>query len=89
MPTPNRFTDAANEASNLTNSELADQIASTTKLDMETINDIIPLKRDKDAFAKLMEQVEADTTMDEKLAFLQDNIQTVGAVALNLLKVLV
>lgn len=89
MPTPNRFTEAASEASNLTNSELADQIASTTKLDMETINDIIPLKRDKDAFAKLMEQVEADTTMDEKLAFLQDNIQTVGVVALNLLKVLV
>jgi hypothetical protein len=85
----NRFTEAASQASDLTNSQLADQIASTTKLDMDTINNIIPLKRDKDAFAKLMEQVEADTTMDEKLAFFQDNIQTVGAVAINLLKVLV
>jgi hypothetical protein len=85
----NRFTAAATAATNLTNSELAEQIAKTTNLDLDTINDIIPLKRDKDAFAKLMEQVNADSTMDDKLSFLQENLQTVGAVAFKLLKVLV
>lgn len=85
----NRFTVAAGEAAVLTNDELAEEIAKTTNLDLETINDIIPLKRDKDAYASLMAQVNAETTMDEKLAFLQDNIQTVGAVAFKLLKVLV
>ena len=89
MADTNRFTEAAMAASDTTNSDLADKIANVTKLDLETINDIIPLKRDKEAFALLMEQVNADTTMDTKLAFLQDNLQTVGTVAFNLLKVLV
>ncbi len=85
----NRFTNAAAAAASLTNSELAEQIANTTKLDLDTINAVIPLKRDKEAFALLMEQVNADTTMDEKLAFLHENLPKVGAVAINLLKAIV
>ncbi len=86
---PNRFTEAAKAARDVTNKELANELSSISKLNIEMLNEILPLKKDKEAFAKLMEQVEAETNMDEKLAFFQENIQTVGAVALKLLKVLV
>ncbi len=81
-----RFKKAAEEARELTNKQLADELAAISTFNREKIQDLLPEKRDKEAFIKLMEQVEADTAMDEKLAFLQDNIKSVGAVAFKLLK---
>ena len=81
-----RFKKAAEEARELTNKQLADELAAISTFNRDKIQDLLPEKRDKEAFIKLMEQVEADTAMDEKLAFLQDNIKSVGAVAFKLLK---
>lgn len=85
----NRFKQAAKDARDATNKELADQIAKVSTFSQEKINELLPVKKDKEAFLKLMEQVEKDTQMDEKLAYLQENIQSAGKVALLLLKALV
>ncbi|MEP7266277.1 MAG: hypothetical protein ABI844_01530 [Saprospiraceae bacterium] len=86
---PNRFTKAAKLAADATNKELTNELSSITSLRRENFDDLLPSKKDKEAFIKLMEQVEADTEMDLKLAFLQDNIASVGSVAFKLLKFLV
>jgi regulator of sirC expression with transglutaminase-like and TPR domain len=86
---PNRFSSAAKAARDATNKQLASELASVSKFSRDQINELLPTKKDKEAFIQLMAQVEADTTMDEKLAFLTDNIQTAGKVALTLLKALV
>lgn len=85
----NRFTNAAKKAREATNKELASELASISRFSREQVNELLPTRNDKEAFIQLMEQVEADTAMDEKLAYLTDNIQTAGKVALQLLKVLV
>ena len=85
----NRFTDAAIKAREATNKQLADELSAISSLNREKIQELLPQKKDKEAFLKLMEQVEADTAMDEKIAFLQANIASVGSVALKLLKALV
>ena len=85
----NRFAEAGKLAREATNKELADELAAISTLNRDMIRDLLPAKQDKEDFIKLMEQVEADTDMDNKIAFLQENIKTVGAVALRVLKVLV
>jgi len=85
----NRFEKAAKEATQLTNKQLANELAMVSKLSRTSIIKLLPKKADKKAFVALMEQVEADTTMDEKLTFLQDNLESVGSVALRVLKALV
>ena len=40
-------------------------------------------------FVNLMKEVEAETTMDEKINYLTNNIQSAGKVAFTLLKALV
>jgi len=85
----NRFEKAAKEATQLTNKQLANELAMVSKLSRTSIIELLPKKADKKAFVALMEQVEADTTMDEKLTFLQDNLESVGSVALRVLKALV
>ena len=86
---PNRFTEAAKKARDLTNKQLADELASVSTLNRDKLNELLPSKQDKEVFAQLMQQVEADTAMDEKLAFLGQNIKTAGSVVFKLLKVLV
>lgn len=85
----NRFAKAAQKAKEITNKQLADEIAAVSKLSRENINQLLPLKKDKEAFAELMAQVESDTDMDTKLNFLKGNIDTVGKVAFTVLKALV
>jgi hypothetical protein len=85
----NRFAKVAKAAREATNKQLADELALVSTLKRDKINELLPTKKDKEAFARLMEQVEKDTTMDEKLAFLQENLQSAGVVALKILKVLI
>lgn len=85
----NRFSNAAKQAKDITNKDLATEISAISNFSRDKINELLPSKKDKEAFVKLMEQVEADTTMDEKLAYLQDNLKSAGAVAFQLLKVLI
>lgn len=84
----NRFSNAAKQAREATNKELATEISAISNFSRDKINELLPTKKDKEAFVKLMEQVDADTTMDEKLAYLQDNLKSAGVVALQLLKAL-
>jgi hypothetical protein len=85
----NRFTNAASQAADMTNKQLGGQLGTLSKFSDEEINELLPLKQDKQAFMDLMKEVEADIVMDEKVAFLQNNIQSMGKVALTILKTLV
>ena len=85
----NRFTKAAREAAQMTNKQLATELATVGNLNRDKIQDLLPKKKDKKAFVDLMKEVEAETTMDEKIAYLQNNIQSAGKVAFTLLKALV
>lgn len=86
----NRFTNAAKLAKDATNKQLADELAAISiSLNRDKIQELLPTKKDKEAFVDLMKQVEAETAMDEKVAYLQQNIVSAGTVALKLLKVLV
>lgn len=86
---PNRFTEAARIAREATNKELASEIAAiSNSLNRDRIDELLPTKKDKEAFLELMAKVEADTAMDEKLAYLQENLKSAGSVAIKLLKIL-
>ena len=85
----NRFSDAAKKASELTNKQLASEIASVGNLSRDKIHELLPMKKDKETFVELMKEVEAETTMDQKITYLQNNIQSAGKVAFTLLKALV
>jgi hypothetical protein len=86
---PNRFSNAAKQAAELTNKELGSELAKVSTLSNQRLSELLPLKRDKEAFIQLMMQVEAETAMETRLANLVDNIKTVGPVIFKVLKVLV
>jgi len=83
-----RFSGAAKRARDLTNKQLATEIAALSTVPRERLQEMLPTKRDKEAFLELMEQVEAETTMEQKLTFLGDNLATAGKAALSVLKAL-
>ncbi len=85
----NRFREAAVKARQLTNKQLATEISAITKLTRDELNDLLPLKRDKEAFVNLMDAVQDETDMDTKLAYLRDNMETAGAIVFKLLKAIV
>ena len=82
----NRFSNSAEETRVKTNKELADQIAPLVSLSRERLQELLPKKRDKQAFLELMKEVEDETEMDEKKAYLQKNVETVGEVIFKVLK---
>ena len=85
----NRFAKAAKDARDLTNKQLGAEIAKLTILNEDKLNQLLPTKKDREAFVKLMEQVQAETDMDNKLAYLAENLQTAGAAALRVLRAFV
>lgn len=87
---PNRFTEAARRAQALTNKQLATEIAAISSvMDREKFQALFPQKGEKERFVALMEEVEKETTDAEKVAFLQENIATVGTVVIKALKLLI
>jgi len=82
-----RYSEAAAQASELTNKQLSTEIAAMSPFNRDMLNRLLPLKRDKEAFLKLMIEVENETTRDEKLAYIKNNITSAGGVVLKLLKV--
>jgi len=84
-----RFADAAKKAADMTNKQLETELASIGKLDSVKIQELLPLKKDKKVFLDLMKEVEAETTMDQKIAYMQNNIASVGTMAVTLLKGLI
>lgn len=85
-----RFAEAAQKARELTNKQLATEIAALSNgMNRDRLNELLPQKRDKEAFLELMRVVEDETAMDEKIAFLGENLKTAGAAALKVLSILV
>lgn len=84
-----RFAQAAKDAATLTDQQLVGEIAKLGTLSAVKVQELLPRKQDKEAFLKLMHEVESEKTEDEKLAFLRANIETAGKVALKLLGALV
>ena len=81
-----RFKTAAKKAAAMTNKELADEIAGLSTFNRDRLRELLPTKRDKEEFVKLMAEVEAETAMDQKLAYLTNNLQTAGKVVFKVLK---
>ena len=85
----NRFTEAAKKAAELTNKQLATELASVSTLSKKNIKALLPNKEDKEAFLELMDTVHNETLKEEKVAYLEQNAAKVGNVVFTLLKVLV
>jgi hypothetical protein len=82
----NRYAKAARAAANLTNKQLADELAKLGPASAAKLNALLPEKKDKTAFAELMAIVENETEIDNQIAFLSNNLQTAGKAALQVLK---
>ncbi|MDP4709865.1 MAG: hypothetical protein NWR67_13970 [Saprospiraceae bacterium] len=85
----NRFKEAAIKARQMTNKQLASEITSLTKLTRDELNELLPAKKDKEAFVELMNAVQDETDMDNKLAYLRENMETAGTIVFKLLKAIV
>jgi hypothetical protein len=84
-----RFRDAAREAADLTNKELASRIAELTPVSAAQLQQLLPTKPDKEDFVALMRVVEEETSVENQLNFLRDNLATAGRVALKALRLFV
>ena len=89
MATTNRYRTAAKKARELTNKQLATELSSLTPINREKFQKLMPTKREKEAFIELMKVVEAETKIDEKLAYLSDNLKTAGKIAIKALALLI
>ena len=81
-----RYADAAEKAANLTNQQLAGELASLGPLNDSKLNSLLPTKQDKAEFARLMALVEDEAKRDKQMAYLAENLQVVGPVVLKVLK---
>ncbi len=82
----NQFTEAAKQSRKATNEALACKIAPLVSFPQRKVERLLPEKRDKEEFIKLMKVVEDETDMDEKLAYLEDHVKTLGKVILQVLR---
>lgn len=85
----NPYLGIAEEARILTNKQLSDRLSSFTRMTAAEINRLAPRKRDKEEFARLMEVVSGETSEEEKIAYLRENIASIGKVLVNVLKMAV
>lgn len=70
---------------NLTNEQLAGELAKLTPLTMDEINDLLPSKVDKQRFQQLLKIVGESTAENNKVAQLTQNMGEVGGVVVRLL----
>ncbi len=49
----NRFSKAAKDAAEMTNKQLADELAAVTRLSREELNELLPTKNDKEKFSSV------------------------------------
>jgi len=82
----NRYSATAKKARKLTNKQLSDKLTQLSPLSEEKLKELLPNKRDKEEFTKLMDVVAKETAMDQQIAYLEGNIKTAGTVALKVLK---
>ena len=81
-----RYAEAARLASELTDEQLAKEIAALVPFNLEKVQELLPQKQDKGEFLELMKKVEDETEMDEKLANLETNVQILGPAILKILR---
>jgi hypothetical protein len=84
-----RFRAAAKAAADLTNKQLGSRIAELTPISTDRLQELLPLKKDKEDFLELMRVVDEETELEDQLTFLRENIATAGRVALKALKLFV
>ncbi|MEN8262822.1 MAG: hypothetical protein ABFR82_05120 [Nitrospirota bacterium] len=75
------FTDEAN----LTDDQLAGELAKLTPLTIDEITDILPEKVDKEHFKQLIDIVRSAESQNDKLVLFKDNVEKLGGVALTVL----
>ena len=81
-----RYASAARKARDLTNKQLATEIASLGPVNRDVLQKLLPRKREKEVFLELMKQVEQEKTTDENLAYLRENLESTGKVIFKMLK---
>lgn len=81
-----RYAEAAKLASELTDEQLAKEIAALVPFNLEKVQELLPQKQDKGEFLELMKKVEDETEMDKKLANLETNVQILGPAILKILR---
>jgi hypothetical protein len=82
----NRYTRAARKARELTNKQLATELASIGPMDRDALQSLLPTKKDKEAFIELMSQVESEKDIEDKLGYLRDNLEKAGRMVFKLLE---
>ena len=87
---PNRFTEAALKAQELTNKQLAKEVAAiSSATNWERFTELFPQKNEKEAFVALMAEVEREVADEEKIPFIQQHLLTAGTVVVKALKLLI
>jgi hypothetical protein len=81
-----RYRDAARVAADLTNKELTTRIAELAPFSVDQLQELLPTKKDKEAFVALMRVVEEETVLENQLNYLRDNLASAGKVALMALR---
>ncbi len=69
----------------LTNEQLAGELAKLTPLTAQEVNKLLPRKVDKQHLRQLIEIVNCSASQNSKLASIKSNFATLGGVALKLL----
>jgi hypothetical protein len=81
-----RYRKAAEAAADLTNKQLAGRLAALAPISGDRLQELLPYKRDKEAFIQLMRVVEDEADEENQIAYLGENLATAGKVALKVLR---
>jgi hypothetical protein len=83
-----RFQRISREARESTNRALEGEISSLTFLSEDDVQRLLPRKRDKESFGRLMAIVASRTDEGAKVAAIRENLDEVGRVLVRVLKLL-
>lgn len=70
---------------NLTNYQLAGELAKLTPLTIDDVTKLLPRKVDKERFKKLIDIVKSAESQNKKLASFKDNVEELGEVTLKVM----
>jgi hypothetical protein len=81
-----RYRMAAALARNLSNKQLGKELANLSLISEQKMRQLLPTRKDKEAFVELMTVLEKETDLEAQLAYLMENPQTAGKIAIKVLK---
>jgi hypothetical protein len=70
---------------NLTNEQLAGELAKVTPLTIDEVSKLLPKKVDKKRFKKLIDIVRSSESQNKKLASFKKNVEELGGVTLTVM----